>query len=163
MVDLRRQFENPCQALRTVCSRWSRGVYRSTRRPSEPPIHDSRGQLVRSIGMVQTLLTDAQVAELVAAYIGGASTAHLSERFGIHRRTVVAHLVRQSVPLRRRGLAPRDVLEAVGLYEDGSSLAEIGLRFGADPGTVRRALLAEGVEMRTAWQHMQTSAARSSR
>ncbi len=112
--------------------------------------------------MVQTLLTDAQVAELVAAYVAGADTSELSERFRIHRRTVVAHLVRQSVPLRRRGLASEHVTEAVQLYQSGSSLSDIGLRFGASAGTVRRVLIAHGVDMRAAWQRMQEAAAAQS-
>ena len=112
--------------------------------------------------MVQTLLVAAQVDELVAAYVAGADTSELSERFGIHRRTVVATLVRQSVPLRRRGLPSEHVREAVRLYESGSSLSDIGLRFGASPGTVRRVLIAHGVDMRTAWQRMQEAAAAQS-
>lgn len=107
--------------------------------------------------MVQTLLTDAQVSELVAAYVAGADTSELSERFGIHRRTVVAHLVRQSVPLRRRGLARQYVNEAARLYESGLSLSDIGLRFGASAGTVRRVLIAHGVTMRAPYHHMLAS------
>lgn len=66
MVDLRREFENPCPALKTVASRTSRGVYRRDRRPLEPSVVDSRGRIVRAVGRTQTFLSPAQVDELVA-------------------------------------------------------------------------------------------------
>lgn len=66
-VNLRREFDNFGSAARTVCSRWSRGVYRASKRPSGPCVVDSRGQSVHSLEMTQTLLTDAEVDELVAA------------------------------------------------------------------------------------------------
>ena len=52
------------------CVRWSRGVYRPSKRPSEPCVVDSRGQAVRSLEMAQTFLTDAEVDELVTVYEG---------------------------------------------------------------------------------------------
>jgi hypothetical protein len=58
------------------------------------------------------------VDELVALYGKGLSIAELSRKFGIYARTVAAHLVRRSVPLRQRGLAAEDTPEAVRLYED---------------------------------------------
>lgn len=65
-MDLRREFGNPCLALKTVASRWSRALYKRSRRPSELPVTDDRGRLVRAVGMAQTFLSPAQVDELVA-------------------------------------------------------------------------------------------------
>lgn len=62
-VDLRREFENPCPALKTVASRRSRGVYRRNRRPLEPSVVDERGRMVRAVGMTQTFLSPGQVDE----------------------------------------------------------------------------------------------------
>lgn len=148
LVDLRREFENPCPALKTVTSRRSRGVYRRDRRPLEPSVVDSRGQMVRAVGMTQTFLSPAQVDELVALYEAGATLVELGERFGVHRRTAAAHLVRRSVPIRRRGLDECNLAEAVELYTDGLSLMEVGLRFGVSQQAVRRALATAGATIR---------------
>src|SRR5690606_6962801 len=51
---LRREFENPGPALRTVASRLSRGAYKRSERPSEPSVTDSRGRVVRAVGKTQT-------------------------------------------------------------------------------------------------------------
>lgn len=147
-VGLRREFENIGQALKTVVSRWSRGAYKKSKRPVEPPVVDSRGRLVRSVGMAQTFLKPEQVDELVALYQQGWTLVKLAERFGIHKRTAAAHLVRRSVPLRGKGLAEADRAEAVQLYEGGATLLEVGLRFGVSEQTIRRALVVEGVTIR---------------
>ncbi|MFC5997921.1 hypothetical protein ACFP6A_04170 [Quadrisphaera sp. GCM10027208] len=85
--------------------------------------------------------------ELVALYEAGATLVELGERFGVHRRTAAAHLVRRSVPIRRRGLDEYNLAEAVELYTDGLSLMEVGLRFGASQQAVRRALATAGATM----------------
>ena len=98
--------------------------------------------------MAQTFLSPTQVEELVALYEEGATLVELGKRFGIHRRTAAAHLVRQSVPIRRRGLDERHLAEAVELYVDGLTLMEVGLRFGVSQQAVRRALARAGVRIR---------------
>ena len=147
-MPLRREFENPSPALKIVVSRLSRGVYKRSERSSEPSITDDRGRLVHSVGKTQTFLSLAQVDELVGLYREGMSIAELSRKFGIYTRTVAAHLVRRSVPLRQRGLAAEATPEAVRLYESGLTLVEVGLRFGVSQQAVRRAVAAEGVEIR---------------
>lgn len=86
--------------------------------------------------------------ELVGLYREGVSIVELSRRFGIYTRTAAAHLIRRSVPLRQRGIAPEDVPEAVRLYESGLTLMEVGLRLSVSQGTARRTVAAEGVEIR---------------
>lgn len=157
-MDLRREFENPCPALKTVASRRSRGVYRRDRRPLEPSLVDERGRMVRAVGMAQTFLSPAQVDELVALYEAGATLVELGERFGVHRRTAAAHLVRRSVPIRRRGLDECHLAEAVELYAGGLSLMEVGLRFGVSQQAVRRALAVEGVAIRPSGRRSRASA-----
>jgi hypothetical protein len=98
-------------------------------------------------------LSPAQVDELVGLYREGMSIAELSRKFGIYTRTAAAHLVRRSVPLRQRGIAP----EAVRLYESGLTLMEVGLRLGVSQGTARRAVAAEGVEIRPQGRRAQVS------
>ena len=152
MVDLRRDFENTCQAHKTVHSRWSEGYYEAAVRAVQPSVRDSRGPIVGAVGKVQTFLTPAQVEALVASYRAGASTTELSASFGIHRRTVVLHLHRQGVPLRRDGLATKHIKSAARLYDQGWSLAQIATKYGTTANTVRAVLLAHGVEMRKPWE-----------
>jgi len=108
---------------------------------------------VGAVGKVQTFLTPAQVEALAASYRAGATTTELSESFGIHRRTVVVHLHRQGVPLRRDGLAAKHTTSAGRLYNQGWSLAQIATKYGTTANTVRAVLLAHGVEMRKPWEH----------
>ena len=116
MVGLRREFDNPCPALKTTASRGSRGVYKRYRRPLEPTVVDSRGRMVRAVGMTQTFLSPAQVDELVVMYQAGATLVEVGERFSVHRRTVAAHLVRRSGPIRGRGLDESHLVKACLLY-----------------------------------------------
>ena len=84
--------------------------------------------------------------ELVTLYEQGLSLPQLGERFGVYHRTVAAHLVRRSVPMRRRGLTEEQMPEAVRLYEKGLTLLQGGLQFGGRPGAAWWAGAAEGVD-----------------
>ena len=148
MVHLRREFENPGPALKTVASRLSRGAYKRSERPSEPSVTDSRGRVVRAVGRTRTFLSPAEVDELVTLYEQGMTLAQLGERFGVYHRTVSAHLVRRSAATRTRGLAEEHTPEAVRLHESGLTLVAVGLRFGASQGAVRRAVAAAGATIR---------------
>src|SRR5690606_21976397 len=86
-------------------SRLSRGAYKRCERPSEPSVNDSRGRVVRAVGKTQTSLSAAEVDELTALYEQGTTHAQLGERFDIYHRTLAAHLVRRSAPIRVQGLA----------------------------------------------------------
>ena len=55
-MDLRREFENPCSPLKTLSLRRSHGFYKPDRRSSEPTVADSRGRMLLSLEMAQTLL-----------------------------------------------------------------------------------------------------------
>ncbi len=136
----------------------SRGAYKRSERPSEPSVTDSRGRVVRAVGKTQTFLSPAEVDELVALYEQGMTLEQLGERFGVYHRTVTAHLVRRSVPMRVRGLAVADTRAAVRLYKKGLTLVEVGLRFGVSQQAVRRALAAEGVEIRPRGRRPQSAA-----
>lgn len=116
-----------------------------------------------AVGKVQTSLTPVQVEALVASYRAGASTTELSRTYGIHRRTVVVHLHRQGVPLRRNGLAAKHVKTVARLYDEGWSLAQIATRYGTTANTVRSVLLARGVEMRRPWERARTGPVTDSR
>jgi transposase-like protein len=98
--------------------------------------------------VVQRRLSTEEVERLVAGYLEGGTVAVLAERFGVHRKTVSAHLQRAGVPRRYRLLGDEEVMEAVGLYSTGWSLARLGPRYDVQPNTVRRAVRAAGVVTR---------------
>lgn len=148
MVDLRREFENPCPHLKTLSLRRSRGLYSHDQRSSEPTVSDSRGRVVRSLGMAQTLLRPEQVDDLVAQYREGATLVELASRFGVNRRTVAMHLTRREVTIRRGRFDPSRIHEAADLYLSGLTLVEVGVKVGAGPQAVRRALASHGVVIR---------------
>ncbi len=143
-VDLRREFENPCPHLKTLSLRRARGFYKQDRRPSHPAVVDSRGRMVRSLEMAQTLLDTAQVDELVTMYRNGESMREVAEHFRVHRATVAIHLRRRSVQVRRGKLTTEQVTEVGALYEQGFTLTEIGARFGVGQDTARRAVVEVG-------------------
>lgn len=155
-MELRRQFENLGQALKTVSTRCTQGAYRKCKRPVEPSVKDSRGRLVRAVGITQTFLKTEQIDELVSLYQQGWTLVKLAERFGVHKRTAAAHLVRRSVPIRGKGVARKDHAEAVSLYKDGATLVEVGLRFGVSQQTIRRVLTSQGVTIRPSGRRRNT-------
>lgn len=135
-----------------MCSRWSRGVYRTSKRPSEPCVADSRGQAVRSLGTTQTLLTDAEVDQLIAAYEAGATLRGLAKQLHINRLTAAAQLARRGVPVRRAGLDSVQAKEAARLYQAGWTLVQLGRRFEFDVQTARRTIARQGVTIRPGGQ-----------
>lgn len=68
--------------------------------------------MVRSLGMTQTFLDDAEIDQLVAQYRAGAPLAGLAKQFDIQRVTVSDHLARRDIPI-RRGLDATQAKEAV--------------------------------------------------
>lgn len=124
-------------------------MYKRNLRPLEPSIQDDRGRLVRSIGKAQTFLTEAEIDQIVELYKGGLSMNKIAQKYRAHRRTVAAHLVRRSVPLRTpRSLDPVDTPEAVKLYEGGMTLLDVGRRFGISQHAARTAIAKAGVTIR---------------
>lgn len=84
-------------------------------RDRESALNAPSGRIVRRIGMAQTLLSEAQVDDLVARYQAGERVTSLARRFGIHRNTVTAHLRRRGV-YKSRGLSDQQINEAAILH-----------------------------------------------
>jgi hypothetical protein len=94
---------------------------------------------------VQRRLTPDDVAKVAAAYEAGATAKELGAPFGVHRQTVIAHLEKAKVPIRRgRRLLPEEV--AARLCGDGWSAARLGRRYEVSGHTIRGALRKQGVE-----------------
>jgi DNA-binding CsgD family transcriptional regulator len=97
----------------------------------------------------QRRLSSESSLELAAAYQAGATLLELADRFGIARKTVLAHLDRQGVPRRHLpGMSVDQVGIAAKLYESGMSLATVGKQLGFSPNTVRQNLIVAGVKVR---------------
>lgn len=70
-------------------------------------------QRLRKPKQVQRRLQPDEISDLVAAYKAGATISDLAKRFQIHTITVTAHLQRQAVKPRQRGLTENQIEEAV--------------------------------------------------
>lgn len=138
---LRSTFANLAPRLKTLVTRWKRGVYRVYQRPETTPMEDSRGTVVRRIGNLQTFLTASEVDRLVDEYLDGVSVNELAERYGVHRATVSAHLTRRGVTRRQPGLGAEEAAEAVKLHLGGVSMRAIARIMGVDRKALRRALV----------------------
>lgn len=105
---------------------------------------DPRSRLVSEL----KALPPVNITALADAYRAGATVSQLAACNGVHRTTVAAHLDRNAVPRRRRGLTDDQARDAVHLYRSGQSLARIADRHHVDPHTIRSTLLRHGVAMR---------------
>jgi DNA-binding transcriptional regulator LsrR (DeoR family) len=100
--------------------------------------------------MRQTSVTPSQAAALADGYNAGATIAELAEDAGLHRQTVIRHLVRAGIELPRHGLTDEQARAAAELYVDGLTLVEVGARLGVSEGTIRTCLRRQGVARRPA-------------
>lgn len=141
---LRREFSNPTPRLKTLISRWKRGVYRESQRANNTPFQDVRGPCVRRIEKPQIFLTSAEVDRLVDDYLAGLSVGYLAQKYGVHRATVSKHLIRNNVGRRQRRLTIDEIAEAVKLHGGGISMRAIALTLGVDRKQVRASLVAAG-------------------
>lgn len=146
---LRGHFENIAPSLKTVVSRWRRGIYARAVRSMEPPINDVRGPVVRTIEKMRTSPREEQIDQMVVLYEGGMSMNKIAAKYRMHRRTVAAHLERRGVSLRSpRSLPAEYVAEAVRIYESGVPLLEVGRRFGVSQHAARYAIASTGATIR---------------
>ena len=94
--------------------------------------------VARPARQVQRRLGQAEIAELVDDYRGGATVPMLASRFQIHRTTVLDQLERQGIERRPwvRKLSDTDVVEAARFYAEGESLDAVGVRFNVNARTI---------------------------
>ncbi|MDN4465762.1 helix-turn-helix domain-containing protein, partial [Microbacterium aurantiacum] len=133
-------------------------VVSATRSPSRRPPnlhrwieakrHDSRGAVAKNPAKSQTRLTIEQRMELVADYEAGMPVRIIAVKYGVHRGTIPAFVLRSGGQLRSTGLNNERRASAAILYRDGHTLQEVADRLGIDPKTVRNAVVAEGVTLR---------------
>ena len=99
---------------------------------------------------IQRRLREPEVSRLVAAYRTGDSHRDLAAEFGIHRRTVAAHLLRAEVPVRpvAKLLDDQTVSEVATLYAGGQTLAQLADQLGVSSRVVRKALDSANVAIR---------------
>lgn len=105
--------------------------------------------------------TSAEVDELVVGRLDGEEIASLASRFGIHRNTVMKHLVRRGVPSQRRSgrtSSDEDLLAAGQLYKSGLRLELVGEQFGVDRRYLRKMLPGFEFQIRRSGQQKRSSA-----
>jgi len=93
-------------------------------------------------------LTEAQMQDLVANYLCGATTMELAAQYDIHYTTVSKYLKQRGVAIRLKSLGEKDRALAIELYKSGLSTARVAERIGCAPNTIRSALLDAEVQMR---------------
>jgi DNA-binding CsgD family transcriptional regulator len=93
-------------------------------------------------------LTEAQMQDLAASYLCGATTVELATQYDIHHTTVSKYLKKRGIAIRLKALTEKDVALAIELYRSGLSSAKVAERIGRAPNTIRAQLLAAGVKMR---------------
>ena len=88
--------------------------------------------------------------ELEAGYQADRALPDLAHDFGVHRRTVAAHLEQRGAHRRvnRRKMSEDDIADASRRYRAGDSLAAIGKTLDVHAATVRRGLVRAGVIIR---------------
>jgi predicted transcriptional regulator len=86
--------------------------------------------------------------ELAARYQAGATIRELAAWSGAHRQTVVRHVLRGGVELRRSGLSSEQARLASDLDLEGLTLVEIAGELQVAARTVRRSLHGHGVTLR---------------
>jgi len=132
-----------------------------------PAILDRRTRPNRATANLQRQrrLTRSEVDNLVDLYATGINVRQLATAFGINRdtalrrlqrrggvchRTVIEHLQRAGVHMRKpqRKLVDGRLTQAIEHYSAGLSLARVGQILGVDAKTVGRSLRDAGVEVR---------------
>lgn len=92
-------------------------------------------------------------AELIAAYLAGATVAALAARAGVSFYTVREYLVAHGIAIRNHRRRARAIFEARGdemiaAYEAGASMTALAASAGMTPHMIRAYLVARGVAIR---------------
>ena len=142
-------FSNLPKSMKAVESRvgWRSFGGSSGRRQARATRTD--GLVVREIGTAQTLLTPAQVDEMVERHKAGEGVVALAKAYGVHRATVTDHLNRRGAR-RHLGLTEDQLQRAGRLYQRGLTLDEIAAELDSSQRTVGRAVASLGVPGRPA-------------
>ena len=89
---------------------------------------------------VRVRLPNSLQPEIVAAYLAGASTRQLGERYGCSKAAIETMLHRAGTKMRKQPLTPEQVKDAKRLHATGLSTYKIASQFGVAQCTVWRAL-----------------------
>jgi hypothetical protein len=87
------------------------------------------------------------MAQIVAEYEAGGSSASIGALFSLSKRSVIKILREAGVKVRYPRMTEAELRRAITLYSSGSSLHEVGNR-GRDHSTIHKALKRHGVRMR---------------
>ena len=115
-----------------------------TARPGGP---EEKGRLSNP---VQKRLSKGEIDELANLYREGATINALSQRYGVHRTTVIGQLDRRGVPRRRvtRKMTDFQVVRAFDRYSEGLSLADVAGEFEIHERTLAREFRRAGSPVR---------------
>ncbi len=100
------------------------------------------------VGMRPTSYTPDLVARLRADYEAGRSSRMIAEEYGLDRATMMRHLRKVGVAIRRQGLTDAQAEQAAAMYRSGMTQAQVAAEFGVSQKTAGRYLSLLGVKMR---------------
>lgn len=139
-VEIRQQFENPREALKSLISRAEKKGFSGSTRPDGGNITDTRGVVQEEWSTVETRISDEESASLASDYRAGLQVARLSEKYGVHRMTVWRHLRAHGLTQPQNFLTEEKAERAVALYQAGMTLAEAANEVGSNRTSVAKAL-----------------------
>lgn len=147
-VDLPGRFSNPRPALRTLISRLLKETQGLGARSRTPERHDTRGPMAKNSAKSQTRLRPTRQAELIADYVAGMPVKAISEKYSVHRGTILDAVRRAGITVRVVGLDTDERARASSLYVGGMTLMQVARRIGIGDEAVRQAVLDAGGQIR---------------
>jgi hypothetical protein len=157
-VDLAGRLSNPPPVVGTLAEQGSQRLRPPQKTAGKAPnrvseaspgvVPEEKGQLSNP---VQRRLSEATIDDLVTAYLKGSSIDSLVAQSGVSRTTIIVHLDRRGIQLRKvvRKMTDRMVRCAATRYSKGGSLKVVAAQFDVDARTLSRELRRAGVPIRS--------------
>jgi len=151
------RLSNPLEAVAAIADQGRSELPRTPRGSEAPSIPTGTRRRARPFeetgrlsNPVQRRLSQPEIEQLTQLYRDGDSIDRLSDRYKVHRTTVMAHLERAGIARRRvvRKMTDRSVALAAAHYEQGASLAVVASAFGVHDRTLAREFRRAGVSIR---------------
>lgn len=97
----------------------------------------------------QTVLTPAQITDILTAYRAGATSGELAARYHLDKAAMLKLLRDNGVSVRYQPPTEAQITKAAALYEAGATVAEIATKLGLPHTTVANHLRKRGVVLRS--------------
>ncbi len=140
---------NSSHPLKTLISRAKAGIGVGPREGVFTPIEDPRGVFAGSVGIRPTSYTPEFLGRLRADYEAGKPARAIAAEYKVDRATMMRHLRKAGVAIRRQGLTDTQAQQAAVMYRSGMTQTQVAAKFGVSQKTAGRYLHLLGVRMRS--------------